>query len=140
MLSESHEGLKTAATEGRSATSPRYRVYLLRNSLAHAGKRQRRTVLAAIDSTLCQDDFKVAATPWRVVADQFDEKLPTPMPAGLTSQLSKTATYLIAAEHPEIDELVRRPASIFRRTESRNANCVRPRENSADRTKSMLTK
>ena len=43
-------------------------MHFLRNALARAGKGQRQTVLAAINTVFAQDSFDSAIAQWRVVA------------------------------------------------------------------------
>jgi transposase-like protein len=48
VISDAHEGLKTAASKVLSATWQRCRVHFMRNALAHVGAKQRQMVAAAI--------------------------------------------------------------------------------------------
>ncbi|MGY2997241.1 transposase-like protein [Mesorhizobium sp. URHB0026] len=48
VVSDAHEGLKSAVTKVLSATWQRCRVHFIRNVLAHAGKSGRRVVSAFI--------------------------------------------------------------------------------------------
>jgi putative transposase len=76
VVSDAHEGLKTAAAKVLSATWQRCRVHFLRNALAHAGKGQRQMVLAAINTAFAQESFETASAQWRAVADQLRGKFP----------------------------------------------------------------
>ena len=60
VISDAHEGLKAASC----------RVHFMRNTLAHAGKTQRRIVSAWIGTAFAQDDAEAARKQWRQVADQ----------------------------------------------------------------------
>jgi putative transposase len=55
VISDSHEGIKAAASKVLKATWQRCRVHFMRNALAHAGKTQRRMVSAAIGTVFVQD-------------------------------------------------------------------------------------
>jgi putative transposase len=76
VISDSHEGLKAAASKVLNATWQRCKVHFLRNALAHAGKGQRQMVLAAINTAFAQESFETASTQWRIVADQLRGKYP----------------------------------------------------------------
>ncbi len=76
VISDSHEGLKAAATKVLKATWQRCRVHFMRNALAHANKTQRRMVSAAIGTVFVQDSLETARTQWRSVADQLRSKFP----------------------------------------------------------------
>lgn len=76
VISDAHEGLKSAITRVLGATWQRCRVHLMRNLLAHA-KRQGRGVAAAFIATaFAQEDAETAKAQWRKVADQLRPKLP----------------------------------------------------------------
>jgi putative transposase len=66
VISDAHEGIKAAAAKVLGATWQRCKVHFLRNALAHAGKGQRQTVLAAINTVFAQDSFDSAIAQWRV--------------------------------------------------------------------------
>jgi putative transposase len=70
VISDAHEGLKSAITKVLSATWQRCRVHFMRNALAHAEKTQRRIVSAWIGTAFAQDDAAAARKQWRQVADQ----------------------------------------------------------------------
>jgi transposase-like protein len=76
VISDAHEGLKTAAAKVLHATWQRCRVHFMRNALAHAGKSGRRVVSAFIATAFAQDDAEAAKAQWRRVADQLRPKLP----------------------------------------------------------------
>jgi putative transposase len=76
VISDSHEGIKAAASKVLKATWQRCRVHFMRNALAHAGKTQRRMVSAAIGTVFVQESAETARKQWRSVADQLREKLP----------------------------------------------------------------
>jgi putative transposase len=76
VISDSHEGIKAAASKVLEATWQRCRVHFMRNALAHAGKTQRRMVSAAIGTVFVQDSADAARTQWRSVADQLRGKFP----------------------------------------------------------------
>jgi transposase-like protein len=76
VISDAHEGLKTAVTKVLRATWQRCRVHFGRNALAHAGKTQRRIVSAWIGTAYAQEDAPAAHAQWRTVADQLRPKVP----------------------------------------------------------------
>ena len=76
VISDAHEGLKTAAAKLLHATWQRCRVHFMRNALAHAGKSGRRVVSAFIATAFAQDDAEAAKAQWRRIADQLRPKLP----------------------------------------------------------------
>ena len=76
VVSDAHEGLKTAVTKVLRATWQRCRVHFARNALAHAGRTQRRIVSAWIGTAYAQDDAASAHAQWRTVADQLRPKVP----------------------------------------------------------------
>jgi putative transposase len=76
VISDSHEGIKSAISKVFKATWQRCRVHFMRNALAHAGKTQRRMVSAAIGTVFVQDSADAARTQWRSVADQLRGKFP----------------------------------------------------------------
>jgi len=76
VISDSHEGIKAAASKVLKATWQRCRVHFMRNALAFANKTQRRMVSAAIGTVFVQDTPETAKTQWRSVADQFRDKMP----------------------------------------------------------------
>jgi transposase-like protein len=76
VISDAHEGIKSAVTRVLRASWQRCRVHFMRNALAHAGKTQRRVVSAFIGTAFVQDDAETARTQWRQVADQLRAKVP----------------------------------------------------------------
>jgi len=70
VISDAHEGLKTAIVKVLGATWQRCRVHFMRNALAYAGKTQRRIVSAWVGTAFAQDDAAAARKQWREVADQ----------------------------------------------------------------------
>jgi putative transposase len=76
VISDAHEGLKAAITKVLSATWQRCRVHFMRNSLAYAGKTQKRVVSAWVGTAFAQDDADTARKQWRQVADQMRQCLP----------------------------------------------------------------
>jgi putative transposase len=69
VISDAHEGLKTAITKVLHATWQRCRVHLMRNLLAHAGCQGRGVVSAFIATAFAQEDAEAARAQWRQVAD-----------------------------------------------------------------------
>ena len=80
VVSDAHEGLKTAVTKVLRATWQRCRVHFARNALAHAGKAQRRIVSAWIGTAYAEPDAEGAKRQWRTVADQLRPKVPGRVP------------------------------------------------------------
>jgi putative transposase len=76
VISDAHEGLKTAAAKVLGATWQRCRVHFARCALAHAGKSGRRVVAAFIATAFAQNDAMAARLQWRKVADQLRPTLP----------------------------------------------------------------
>ena len=76
VISDAHEGIKTAVSRVLSATWQRCRVHFMRNALAHAGKTQRRVVSAFVGTAFAQDDEVAAKAQWRQVADQLRPRVP----------------------------------------------------------------
>jgi putative transposase len=76
VISDAHEGIKSAIAKVLNATWQRCRVHFMRNALAHAGKSGRRVVSAFIGTAFAQDDAEAARAQWRKVADQIRQKLP----------------------------------------------------------------
>ena len=75
VISDSHEGIRAAASKVPKATSQRCRVHFMRNVLAHAGQTQRRMVRAAIGTVFVHDTADTVRAQWRSVADQLKSKL-----------------------------------------------------------------
>ncbi len=76
VISDAHEGIKSAAAKVLHATWQRCRVHFARNALAHAGRSGRRVVSAFIATAFAQDDADAAKSQWRKVADQLRPTLP----------------------------------------------------------------
>jgi putative transposase len=76
VISDAHEGIKTAVAKVLHASWQRCRVHFMRNVLAHAGRQGRRVVAAFIGTAFVQDDAEAARTQWRQVADQLRPKVP----------------------------------------------------------------
>jgi transposase-like protein len=75
VVSDAHEGIKSAVTKVLCATWQRCRVHFMRNVLAHAGKSGRRVVSAFIATAFAQETAEAASTQWRAVADQIRPKV-----------------------------------------------------------------
>jgi putative transposase len=76
VISDAHEGIKSAAAKVLCASWQRCRVHFARNALAHAGKSGRRVVAAFIATAFAQNDADAAKSQWRKVADQLRPTLP----------------------------------------------------------------
>jgi putative transposase len=76
VISDAHEGIKTAVAKVLRATWQRCRVHFARNVLAHAGRNGRRVVAAFIATAFAQNDADAAKLQWRKVADQLRPTLP----------------------------------------------------------------
>ena len=76
VISDAHEGLKTAIAKVLHASWQRCRVHLMRNLLAHAGRHGRGVASAFIATAFAQEDAEAAKAQWRKVADQLRPKLP----------------------------------------------------------------
>ena len=74
VISDAHEGIKSAVSKVFCATWQRCRVHFMRNVLAHAGKNGRRVVAAFIATAFAQNDAAAARAQWRQVADQLRPK------------------------------------------------------------------
>ena len=98
VISDAHEGIKSAVAKVLNATWQRCRVHFMRNALAHAGKSGRRVVSAFIATAFAKDDAEAARVQWRRVADQIRPKLP------------KLATFLDEAE-PDVLAYMTFPAA-----------------------------
>lgn len=71
VISDAHEGLKTALCQVLNAPWQRCRVHFLRSLLALGPKGQHTMVSAAIRQVFVQPDRKTAGEVWRHVADQL---------------------------------------------------------------------
>lgn len=87
VISDSHEGLKKAASKVLSSTWQRCRVHFMRNAMAHVGVKQRAMVAAAIRTAFTQETAEAAHAEWRAVAGRLRERFP------------KLAALMDAAEH-----------------------------------------
>lgn len=76
MISDPHEGLKSAIAKVLSATWQRCRVHFMRNLLAHANRQGRRLAAAFIGTIFAQDTKAAAKTQWRKVTEQMRPSLP----------------------------------------------------------------
>ncbi|HEV2364062.1 MAG TPA: IS256 family transposase [Caulobacteraceae bacterium] len=76
VISDAHEGIKTAVTKVMSTAWQRCRIHFMRNLLAHAGKSGGRVVSALIATAFAQEDQHTAKAQWRKVADQLRLKMP----------------------------------------------------------------
>jgi putative transposase len=76
VISDAHEGIKTAVARVFRASWQRCRVHFMRNALAHAGRSGRRVVAAFIATAFAQNDAEAAKLQWRKVADQLRSTLP----------------------------------------------------------------
>jgi putative transposase len=76
VVSDAHEGLKTAVAKLLHASWQRCRVHFARNALAYAGRNGRRVVAAFIATAFAQNDAEAAKLQWRKVADQLRPTLP----------------------------------------------------------------
>ncbi|CCG09100.1 Transposase, mutator type [Pararhodospirillum photometricum DSM 122] len=76
VISDAHEGIKSAVSKVFCATWQRYRVHFMRTILAYAGKNARRVVAAFIGTAFAQNDVASARAQWRQVADQLRPKVP----------------------------------------------------------------
>src|ERR1700757_3430866 len=75
VISDAHEGIKSAVAKVLHACWQRCRVHFMRNALAHAGRQGRRVVAAFIGTAFVQDDAEAASKQWRQVADQWRPKV-----------------------------------------------------------------
>lgn len=80
VISDAHVGLKAAASHVLGAMAQRCRVHFMRNAMAHAGKTQRRIVLAWIGTTFADADAPGTKAQWRQVADQLRSRVPDLLP------------------------------------------------------------
>ena len=100
MISDSHEGIKAAASKVLKATWQRCRVHFMRNALAQAGKTQRLMVSAAIGTVFVQESADAARTQWRSVADQLRGKFPKLNPLErLNAEIKRRTRVVVRSEH-----------------------------------------
>ena len=76
VISDAHEGLKSAISRVLHASWQRCRVHWMRNALAHVPKSQTSMVAAALRQAFLQPDIAAARQTFRHVADQFRPRLP----------------------------------------------------------------
>jgi putative transposase len=76
VISDAHEGLKSAIVRVFGATWQRCRVHAMRNALAYVPKGQHTMVAAAIRQAFIQPDHDSAVQTWRHVADQLRVRWP----------------------------------------------------------------
>jgi transposase-like protein len=76
VVSDAHEGLKSAITRVLGATWQRCRVHAMRNALAYVPKGQHTMVAAAIRQAFIQPDHAGAVQTWHHVADQLRARWP----------------------------------------------------------------
>jgi putative transposase len=76
VISDAHEGIKSAVSKVLHAAWQRCRVHFMRNALAHAGRNGRRVVAAFIGTAFIQEDADATRMQWRQVADQLRPKMP----------------------------------------------------------------
>ena len=69
VISDAHDGIKTAVSRVFSAIWQRCRVHFARNAMAYAGKSGRRVVSAFIATAYVQETPETAKGQWRKVAD-----------------------------------------------------------------------
>lgn len=76
VISDAHEGLKSAIVRVLGASWQRCRVHAMRNALAYVPKGQHTMVAAAIRQAFIQPDRDGAVQTWRHVADQLRARWP----------------------------------------------------------------
>ncbi|MBK1664959.1 IS256 family transposase [Rhodospirillum rubrum] len=76
VISDAHEGIKSAVSKVFCATWQRCRVHFMRTVLSHVGKSGRPIVAAFIGTAFAQNDEASARAQWRQVADQLRPKVP----------------------------------------------------------------
>jgi putative transposase len=76
VISNAHENINAAVTKVLCAAWKRYRVHLMRNVLAHAGKSGRKVVSAFIATAFAQNTAESTSTQCCDVADQIRSKVP----------------------------------------------------------------
>jgi putative transposase len=76
VISDAHEGIKTATAKVFNASWQRCTIHFMRNVAAHAGKKGKRVVAALIATAFAQPDAKAAKIQFRAVADQIRPKVP----------------------------------------------------------------
>ena len=76
VISDSHEGLKSAAKKVLSTSWQRCRVHFMRNVLAHVAQAQKPIVVAAMSSIFVQPSQAEAQKEWRNVSDKLRHRFP----------------------------------------------------------------
>lgn len=76
VVSDAHEGLKSAIARILGATWQRCRVHWMRNALAHVPKARGSMAAAALRQAFLQSDQATARQTWRHVADQLRPRWP----------------------------------------------------------------
>jgi len=76
VISDAHEGLKSAIAETLSTSWQRCRVHFMRNALAHVPRQQHQMVAAVIRTAFVQDDQASARVQWRETADKLRARFP----------------------------------------------------------------
>ncbi len=76
VISDAHEGLKSAIAETLVTSWQRCRVHFMRNALAHVPKSQHSMVAAVIRTAFVQDDQALARVQWRETADKLRGRFP----------------------------------------------------------------
>jgi len=85
VVSDAHEGLKTATAKVLGASWQRCRVHFMRNALACVAKRNRPMVAAALRNAFDQPTRETAKAQWLKLIDAFEE------PAGRLAKLMRQA-------------------------------------------------
>ena len=76
VVSDAHQGLKSAAAKVFGATWQRCRVHFMRNALAHVPRKQHQMVAALIRTAFVQDNQPEAKAQWRENADKLRARFP----------------------------------------------------------------
>ena len=76
VISDAHQGLKTAVIRVLGATWQRCRVHFMRTLLAHAGRQGQRLAAAFVGTAFAQEDVQAAKAQWCKIADQMRPQLP----------------------------------------------------------------
>jgi len=76
VISDAHEGLKSAIGQVLSTSWQRCRVHFMRNALAYVPRGQHQMVAAVIRTAFVQDNQVAAREQWRETADKLRERFP----------------------------------------------------------------
>ena len=76
VISDAHEGLKSAVAKVLSSSWQRCRVHFMRNALAHVPRRQHQMVAALIRTAFVQESSEQALRQWRESAEKLRERFP----------------------------------------------------------------